>query len=185
MTWLDEEIVSPDLRENVDLLLEEMRLEQQLIAMREQCGLSQQELAERAGVKQPQIARIESGRARNITLRTLAKITSALGAIPQIHIRRKRSAGAYRVAASAHLHSYPITRTSNRHGDLNRVEMIAAVLKRHPRRTVRELIALLNKEYRWKTTESAVTRNLYTRRDKFVHTQPDRSRHRPTTWLLK
>ena len=185
MTWLDEEIDSPDLRENVDLLLEEMRLEQQLIAMREQCGLSQQELAERAGVKQPQIARIESGRARNITLRTLAKITSALGAIPQIHIRRKRSAGAYRLAASARLHSCPVARTSNLHGDLNRVEMIAAVLKRHPRRTVRELIALLNKEYRWKTTESAVTRNLYTRRDKFVHTQPDRSSHRPTTWLLK
>jgi transcriptional regulator with XRE-family HTH domain len=185
MTWLDEEIVSPDLRENVDLLLEEMRLEQQLIAMREQCGLSQQELAERAGVKQPQIARIESGRARNITLRTLAKITSALGAIPQIHIRRKRTAAAYRLAANARLHSYPVARTSNRHGDLNHVEMIAAVLKRHPRRTVRELIALLNKEYRWKTTESAVTRNLYTRRDKFVHTQPDRSRHRPTTWLLK
>jgi hypothetical protein len=31
------------------------------------------------------------------------------------------------------------------------------VLKRHPRRTVRELIALLDQERRWKTTESAVT----------------------------
>ena len=63
--------------------------------------------------------------------------------------------------------------------------MMAAVLKRHPRRTVRELIALLDKEFRWKTTESAVTGHLYTRRDKFVHTQPDRATNRPVTWSLK
>ena len=63
--------------------------------------------------------------------------------------------------------------------------MIAAVLRRHPRRSVQELIALLDKEYRWKTTESAVTSNLYTRRDKFVHTQPDQATDRPVTWSLK
>jgi hypothetical protein len=78
-----------------------------------------------------------------------------------------------------------VTRAGSQNGGLSRVEMIAAVLKRHPRRTVRELIALLDKEYRWKTTESAVTRNLYTRRDKFVHTQPDRSANRLVTWSLK
>jgi hypothetical protein len=49
---------------------------------------------------------------------------------------------------------------------------MAAGLKRHPRRTVRELIALLDKKFRWKTTESAVTGHLYTLRDKFVHTPP-------------
>jgi hypothetical protein len=76
-------------------------------------------------------------------------------------------------------------RTANENGGLTRVDMIAAVLRRHPRRTVRELIALLDQEYRWKTTESAVTGHLYTRRDKFVHTQPDRSANRPVTWSLK
>lgn len=69
-------------------------------------------------------------------------------------------------------------------GGLTRVDMIAAVLRRHPRRSVRELIALLNKEFRWKANESAVTGKLYTRRDKFVHTQPDRSTNRPVTWSL-
>jgi hypothetical protein len=67
-------------------------------------------------------------------------------------------------------------------GALTRLDMIAAVLRRHPRRSVRELIELLNKEYRWQTTESAVTGHLYTRRDKFVHTPPDRATNRPVTW---
>ena len=76
-------------------------------------------------------------------------------------------------------------RSASRNGGLTRLDMIAAMLKRHPRRTVRELIALLNKEYHWKTTESAVTGHLYTRRDKFVHTPADREHNRPVTWSLK
>jgi hypothetical protein len=72
-----------------------------------------------------------------------------------------------------------------RHNGLTRVDMIAAALRRHPRRTVRELIALLDKEYHWKTTESAVTGHLYTHRDKFVHTAPDRVTNRPVTWSAK
>jgi hypothetical protein len=63
--------------------------------------------------------------------------------------------------------------------------MIAAVLRRHPRRSIRELIALLHQEDNGKTTESAVTGKLYTRRDKFVHTQPDRATNRPVTWSSK
>ena len=78
-----------------------------------------------------------------------------------------------------------VARTMSHNGGLTRVDMMAAVLRRHPRRTVRELIALLDKECRWKTNESAVTGKLYTRRDKFVHTQPDRSTNRPVTWSLK
>jgi hypothetical protein len=72
-----------------------------------------------------------------------------------------------------------------RGGALTRVDMIAAVLRRHPHRTVRELIALLDKEFRWKANESAVTGKLYTLRDRFVHTQPDLSTNRPVTWSLK
>ena len=76
-------------------------------------------------------------------------------------------------------------RAASQEGALTRTDMIAAVLRRHPRRSVRELIALLNKDYRWKTTESAVTGHLYTRRDKFVHTPPDRTTNRPVTWSSK
>jgi hypothetical protein len=81
--------------------------------------------------------------------------------------------------------AHPVARTASHNGGLTRIDMIAAVLKRHPRRTVRELIALLDKEFRWKTTESAVTGHLYTRRDRFVHTPPDRSSNRPVTWSSK
>jgi hypothetical protein len=79
----------------------------------------------------------------------------------------------------------PNARAASHNGGLTRVDMIAAVLRRHPRRTVRELITLLAQEYRWEATESAVTGHLYTRRDKFVHTQADRSTNRPVTWSLK
>jgi hypothetical protein len=78
-----------------------------------------------------------------------------------------------------------VARSTSQRGALTRVDMMATVLRRHPRRTVRELIALLDKEFRWKTNESAVTGKLYTRREKFVHTQPDRSTNRPVTWSLK
>jgi hypothetical protein len=78
-----------------------------------------------------------------------------------------------------------VARGAAQDGALTRIDLIAAVLRRHPRRTVPELIALLDKEFRWKASESAVTGKLYTRRDQFVHTQPDRSRNRPVTWSLK
>jgi hypothetical protein len=79
----------------------------------------------------------------------------------------------------------PVARTMSQHGGLTQVDMIAAVLRRHPRRSVRELIALLDREFRWKANESAVTGKLYTRRDKFVRIQPDRSTNRPVTWSLR
>ena len=96
-----------------------------------------------------------------------------LGRGTQIGRGKTKTAGAHPVARSTY------------DGTLTRVDMMAAVLRRHPRRSVRELIALLDKEFRWKTNESVVTGKLYTRRDKFVHTQPNRSTNRPVTWSLK
>jgi hypothetical protein len=81
--------------------------------------------------------------------------------------------------------AHPVARSGSNDGKLTRVDMMATVLRRHPRRNVRELIALLDKEFRWKTNESAVTGKLYTRRDKFVHTKADRTTNRPVTWSLK
>jgi transcriptional regulator with XRE-family HTH domain len=51
---------------------------EQLFLRREESGLTQQELARRAGMTQAQIATIEAGTA-NPTLRTMTKLAHALG----------------------------------------------------------------------------------------------------------
>jgi hypothetical protein len=74
---------------------------------------------------------------------------------------------------------------ASRNGGLTRVDMIAAVLKRHRGLSLRELIAALDRELGWKSTESHVTALLYTNQKKFAHTKPDRAANRPVTWSLK
>jgi len=74
---------------------------------------------------------------------------------------------------------------ASRNGGTTRVDMIAAVLKRHRGLSPRELIAALDREFGWKSIESYVTGLLYTNQKKFAHTQPDRAANRPVTWSLK
>jgi hypothetical protein len=81
--------------------------------------------------------------------------------------------------------AHPAARKAVRNGGLKRIDMIAAVLKRHRGLSVRELIAALDKEFGWKATESSVTAHLYTNQNRFVHTKPDRAAKRPVTWSLK
>jgi len=81
--------------------------------------------------------------------------------------------------------AYPAGRKAGPNGGLKRMDMIAAVLKRHRGLNLRELIAALDKEFGWKSTESHVTNLLYTNQKKFAHTQPDRAANRPVTWSLK
>lgn len=54
------------------------RIGQQIVAMRELRGLTQKEVAEAAGLKQPHIARAEGGQ-YDIRLDTLTLIAMALG----------------------------------------------------------------------------------------------------------
>jgi len=67
-------------------------------------------------------------------------------------------------------------------GVMKRVDMIAAVLKRHPRLTVRELIAALDREFGWKCGESNLTAHLYTNPQRFSHTKADRADKQLVTW---
>ncbi len=78
-----------------------------------------------------------------------------------------------------------VARTASQNGGLKRIDMIAAVLKRHRGLSLRELIAALDKEFGWKSTESHVTALLYTNQKKFAHTKPDRGANRPVSWSLK
>jgi DNA-binding XRE family transcriptional regulator len=87
--WMDEQYrTSPGLKERVEALVEEMSIEQGLIALRRERGLSQRALADLVGVKQPVIARIESGKARNLELKTVVRIAAALGARVKILLEK-------------------------------------------------------------------------------------------------
>ena len=80
MAWVDRKIKSdPGLKKMVQENLAEMRLEQELAALRARRGMTQKELAARMGVSQPVIAKLESGRVKNLKLRTLSRWTTALG----------------------------------------------------------------------------------------------------------
>lgn len=91
MQWVDEELARDGrLASRVEGELARLRLEQDLVTLREARGLSQRELARIVGVSQPVVARIETGRAGNLELRTLIKIAAALDSEVHITFRRRR-----------------------------------------------------------------------------------------------
>lgn len=75
--WEKKVLAAPGAPERVEHIEEELRLAAALTALRERAGLSQRELAERIGVRQPRIAAIE--RSRNVTFDVLERYVSALG----------------------------------------------------------------------------------------------------------
>jgi DNA-binding XRE family transcriptional regulator len=93
MRWADEQLAQDSaLRERVEARLAELRLEQDLVALREARGLTQAQTARLLGVSQPAIAKLESGR-ENLTVRTLVKMVTALGGDVAIRIRKTAPAG--------------------------------------------------------------------------------------------
>lgn len=77
--WLDGVLADPELASAVEERMAEMKIEQELVALREREGLSQRELAVKLGTTQPYIAKLESGRVQNVGLKTLAKYAAATG----------------------------------------------------------------------------------------------------------
>ena len=87
MDWIDGELqADPRLARDVEALVSEMKLEQELVALREMRGLSQRDLAQLLGTSQPYVAKLESGRVKNFGVKTLVKCARALGATVSITI---------------------------------------------------------------------------------------------------
>ena len=87
--WLEEQYRrDPDMEARVDALVAEMAIEQDLVALRESAGVSQRALAKRLGVSQPAIAKIESGKVKNVGVVTLARYAAALGGRVRIEITK-------------------------------------------------------------------------------------------------
>ena len=66
-------------------LLSQVKLEQQIVALREKRGLTQRQLARLIGTSQPYVAKLESGRVRNLGVKTLVKCARALARGVSLH----------------------------------------------------------------------------------------------------
>ena len=82
--WEQKVLEAPGAAERVAEIEDELRLAAGLTALREQAGLSQRELADRLGVKQPRVAAIE--KARNVTIDVLERYVGALGGQLQVTV---------------------------------------------------------------------------------------------------
>ena len=71
-------LAKPEVRAAYNDMAAEYDIARAVIQARVQAGLSQQELAERMGTTQPNIARLESGRSLP-SVRTLKKVSEATG----------------------------------------------------------------------------------------------------------
>jgi ribosome-binding protein aMBF1 (putative translation factor) len=91
-TFLKEELKRPEVKKEYDALEEEFKLAAQLIELRQKAGLSQRDLARKIKTSQPSIARLESGRYHNVSMRFLRKVGHALGVEPQIHFKHLKPA---------------------------------------------------------------------------------------------
>jgi transcriptional regulator with XRE-family HTH domain len=86
--WIDGELkADPRLARQVDEILTEMRVEEDLAALREKRKLTQRQAAKLIGTSQPYIAKLESGRIKNLGLGTLVKYARALGATVSVQIK--------------------------------------------------------------------------------------------------
>ncbi len=91
--YLDEQLKNPEFRAEYDTLEGEFALIRQLIDLRIKRGLSQRDLAKRAGMQQPSIARLETG--QTASLRTLRRVADALDADVKVTLvpRQAKSTG--------------------------------------------------------------------------------------------
>lgn len=72
----------------------EFGLLESMIKAREQAGITQAELAERIGTKQPALSRLERGGFKKATVETLKKIADALDARLVIKLQHKKTGSA-------------------------------------------------------------------------------------------
>lgn len=94
--YFEAQMKNPTTRRLVEEELRALRVGVQLAELRQRRGLSQTQLAARAGMSGPNISRIESSPSQNLTLETLVKLSRAMDYEPQITFRPRRTVAAKR-----------------------------------------------------------------------------------------
>ena len=84
---LQKKMKDKDFKKEYDELEEEYTLAKEVIELRTRKNLSQKELAELIGTSQPSIARLESGKYKNVSLSFIRKVAKALDAVPELHLK--------------------------------------------------------------------------------------------------
>jgi transcriptional regulator with XRE-family HTH domain len=79
MDWARERASDSAHRDDIQALMTEIDVRQDLIALREASKLTQVQLAEKLGVQQPFISKLEGGGTKDVKLSTLVKVAAALG----------------------------------------------------------------------------------------------------------
>lgn len=85
--WLKDELEGEEFRQRWQEREAAYQLAREFLRLRKRQGLSQSEVARRAGLKQPAIARLESG-AIKPTLETIQRVAHALGREVEISLVR-------------------------------------------------------------------------------------------------
>lgn len=76
--FLNEQLKDPNLKKEYDALRPEMAIIQAMIDARNKTGMTQKELAEKTGITQADISRLENGNA-NPSLKTLQRLAEGMG----------------------------------------------------------------------------------------------------------
>jgi DNA-binding Xre family transcriptional regulator len=85
---LKEKLLDEEFKKEYEVLNEEYTLAKEIIELRMIKNLSQKELAEMIGTSQPSIARLESGKYKNVSMSFIRKVAKALDAVPELHLRK-------------------------------------------------------------------------------------------------
>ena len=76
---LDEKLMAPKFRRGFQIEYAKVLLTQKIAEMRKKSRLNQKALADRLGVSQQVVSRIETGENENLTIDTLTRLARALG----------------------------------------------------------------------------------------------------------
>ncbi|MDR0669039.1 MAG: helix-turn-helix transcriptional regulator [Treponema sp.] len=85
---LKSEMGNERFRKEYEQFEDEFCLAEEVIRLRQEQNLSQNDLAKIAGTSQPAIARLESGKYQNVSMSFLRKVGRALNAVPEVHFKK-------------------------------------------------------------------------------------------------